>query len=1670
MKLFKINSYQLGNRGSEKIHMELKHKACPGGSSNPCNGNGKCQEGYPMCRCDPGFAGTACELCNDTRYGDDCSQECACVNGVCSNGRQGDGSCSCYSGYKGAKCDEKLLTCDDLQCMKKSSVHSRCIEVDGIAACDCDIGYRYNASLTDCVAINPCENPKSPCGLNSVCMMVSPGRHTCTCEQDFTGDGIVCMPINPCDVTVGICGENTRCSMIGPNKHICHCNIGWKYTPGVGCSLINVCSSKSCPKNAICETYEPYTFRCMCKEGFISRNKVCIGNIYQAVLDLNKDGEYAKSLDYSIQMIRNFYYEPLQNRGPFTIFLPTDKAFREVSRQFGGFEKFLQNVDRARQILRQHIIIGKSRAESLNRDKVYTLQGIVAEIKNTRNGMRYKLGSYAETAKILKKNIEASNGMIHIVNRFLTFNPKILGNTQKTAMELISQEEEYDKFEMLINALNMSEEFNKENITIFAPSNAAWNTLPNGGLQYLMEDENGQQKLRAILRNHIFPGYVDVVDLIQKSSLQSLQGVTLKVKITEQSQIVLNDNAGITQVDIPCKGNVYYYHIEGLLVPEYIKVVHNTCPIPTTIKVKGKCQSTCEGIGQCPMESDTPIPGELDSCIQYPLFGPSAQFPLPRKTGCTQVCNRTLTIPKCCEGFFGSLCLPCPGGFHKPCNGNGQCLDSISGNGRCLCSPGFMGTACEMCSQQKVFGPYCNQTCSCLHGECDDGPKGSGKCRKDSCQFGFLGENCERKLLQCGSEVMLCHSHSECYKDEQNNYRCQCSPGYEGNGLTCTEKNRCLVDNGGCHSQAKCTKLGPGSSRCDCNPGWTGDGYSCAPKIACSSNKDCHLKATCRDMELDKYHCICNMGYKGDGTHCELVNPCVENNGGCHPKALCTPVMFGVRNCSCPSSLDGDGFNCYGTIYDQVKAHPNLTYIARYLETNKFLVIYKDKTEKLTLFAPSDEALDNYLSKLDPSQLSFLDNDIHSFNMFRFHTLAEQYSSQQIKSLTTVYKTFATMYDGFSLRMVYDNQSLHIFANHSSFAVILEGDIPAVNGFIHIVDKVLEPFIPDNSPPALESALASQPDLQLFYQALKASDLMDMLQDWDEFTVFAPVNSAMKTMNTSNMSQHLKYYIVARNVFTPTLETGDTVESSLGSKHPLEFTVINGNVLVNNVKIIRSDILFDGGVLHIIEDLIHPVLHYCNNVSLIIANSSCASCDISDIAGLCPVGFVPVMPIFKMSCSLDQSVKGCQILCEKKETILQCCDGYYGASCDACPGGPETPCNGHGVCSDGSTGDGHCSCDIGYVGQNCGQCLQANMTPPFCTDSMGIANCSYMNGNCSQNAECTITKSDPSCRCRPGYIGDGYKCSSPCDTPLAGKCHQQAQCVFNDSVGAMSCVCNTGYYGNGTWCTRSCLINNGGCDRDRAKCTDSDITGGHVCTCNDGYVGNGTICNKDIIDAVTRIPVLSNFNNWLNNKVKSNNGKERLSKMQNVTLFAPVSKNWDRLELLDLVIIGQYIRLSSDKTKDSNVVNKDDSFKSESGKFINITVQENGQIFVNEIAVVESNIETTNGIIHLTAESISEYVDVRAETSRTKDKSKSIIIIVTVAAVVIVALVVIVAYVIHRKKYETILQIFKKSDGVGSESNLSFARLSAQEEDSDSFKDADASKYDNPVYTDADVI
>lgn len=63
---------------------------------------------------------------------------------------------------------------------------------------------------------------------------------------------------------------------------------------------------------------------------------------------------------------------------------------------------------------------------------------------------------------------------------------------------------------------------------------------------------------------------------------------------------------------------------------------------------------------------------------------------------------------KCCGGFFGEHCEPCPGPVGQACFGNGLCLDGTNGTGGCQCSKGFYGTACETCLTGK-YGVHCDQ-------------------------------------------------------------------------------------------------------------------------------------------------------------------------------------------------------------------------------------------------------------------------------------------------------------------------------------------------------------------------------------------------------------------------------------------------------------------------------------------------------------------------------------------------------------------------------------------------------------------------------------------------------------------------------------------------------------------------------------------------------------------------------------------------------------------------------------------------------------------------------------------------------------------------------------------------------------------------------------------------
>ncbi|PIN98019.1 hypothetical protein AB205_0142410, partial [Aquarana catesbeiana] len=93
------------------------------------------------------FGGTNCEKCaDDDTYGPDCRSVCDCVHGICNSGINGDGSCLCFSGYNGPKCDQPLADCAVLNCRG----NKRCtMSSSGALECKCLPNYEEKSSTCE---------------------------------------------------------------------------------------------------------------------------------------------------------------------------------------------------------------------------------------------------------------------------------------------------------------------------------------------------------------------------------------------------------------------------------------------------------------------------------------------------------------------------------------------------------------------------------------------------------------------------------------------------------------------------------------------------------------------------------------------------------------------------------------------------------------------------------------------------------------------------------------------------------------------------------------------------------------------------------------------------------------------------------------------------------------------------------------------------------------------------------------------------------------------------------------------------------------------------------------------------------------------------------------------------------------------------------------------------------------------------------------------------------------------------------------------------------------------------------------------------------------------------------------------------------------------------------
>lgn len=238
--------------------------------------------------------------------------------------------------------------------------------------------------------------------------------------------------------------------------------------------------------------------------------------------------------------------DTLTGPGPFTVFAPTDGAFTELGVDLGQVEDAVLT-----NIILAHVASGELDAAALTTaGSVDTL----ANITHTFDGS--ETPPTVRGARVGNANVDASNGIIHIMNDVIV-PPTIL----EAAGEL--------GFTELANAIGAASSATQGAvapdtlagdmpITVFAPTNAAFESA-----------DLSAEDLDAVLGTHVVMGQVLSSDLSDGQTIQTVQGSELTVGI-DGSAVTLTDARGNTfnvgPADVRTLTGVIHV-IDGVLLP-----------------------------------------------------------------------------------------------------------------------------------------------------------------------------------------------------------------------------------------------------------------------------------------------------------------------------------------------------------------------------------------------------------------------------------------------------------------------------------------------------------------------------------------------------------------------------------------------------------------------------------------------------------------------------------------------------------------------------------------------------------------------------------------------------------------------------------------------------------------------------------------------------------------------------------------------------------------------------------------------------------------------------------------------------------------------------------------------------------------------------------------------
>ena len=233
-----------------------------------------------------------------------------------------------------------------------------------------------------------------------------------------------------------------------------------------------------------------------------------------------------------------------------------------------------------------------------------------------------------------------------------------------------------------------------------------------------------------------------------------------------------------------------------------------------------------------------------------------------------------------------------------------------------------------------------------------------------------------------------------------------------------------------------------------------------------------------------------------------------------------------------------------------------------------------------TLFAPTDQAFAD--AGIDLASLDSVEGKAALTDILLYHVVTGEVPSSAVTECMS-----ATTINGNPISFTVGDG---VMVNDASVTL---ADVGTSNGVIHVIDKVLTPTSTPNNIPRTAQCTTIHDSL---VAGVVQAELLETLQGDGPFTLFAPTDQAfadagidLASLDTVEgkavLSDILLYHVVLGEV--PSSAVTECMSATAVNGQTLAFTVGDG-VMVNGANVTLADVNTSNGVIHVIDKVLTP--------------------------------------------------------------------------------------------------------------------------------------------------------------------------------------------------------------------------------------------------------------------------------------------------------------------------------------------------------------------------------------------------------------------------------------------------------------------------------------------------